>query len=237
MKRIQVNEYGFVVLMFEEILDFFENACDCLHFGEGKEDWYKATLPYVTEESANKIWDAAFTLMVAETQPDLKILEDIEWRPLEIICVADKDYEQVVKEHNVSLDSMRNNWWYLHGSLEAKFLYDKATILNFKDWAGPRTVKTLAYTGSINGISYEQNPRMIQQMCFTGIVPVKVHGVDEECVGYFWTEGHSYCTNIDKDGNEMNYPIWRQRGLVVLKSDKDDVAFAEEAYRKRQTIL
>ena len=79
-KIIQVNEFGYTIRMYDELLALFENACECLYYGEGKSSWFTEAESCMSHEDAVKLWKAAFTLMGEETQPDLELLKDITLR-------------------------------------------------------------------------------------------------------------------------------------------------------------
>lgn len=127
---------------------------------------------------------------------------------------TDKSYEELatLKTREMHL----SNWWYLHGKLEEIVGYDKAMMLNV-DELPHKTVPSIVYDECV--------------ILEDGIYPVEIIGIDEPCVGYFWTV-------IEKD---YLYPnknsSVQQRGLVCLKSDIEACKFARMEYTERSNHL
>jgi hypothetical protein len=125
-----------------------------------------------------------------------------------------------------------NSWWYLHGKLEDRVRYDKATAINCLD-AGYST-DALNYAGYRGEEAKIRNPENLlrKEMRVNGIIPVKVKGIKEMCVGYFWT---IECRPLRYNGKQ--YPCWEQRGLVCLKSDTEGREDALRKYTERRSWL
>lgn len=126
-----------------------------------------------------------------------------------------------------------NSWWYLHGELESIVGYDKAYTINCKS-AG-YSKETVNYSCICGNTVKElsSDGRLTRwEMHVNGIIPVQVKGVDEPCVGYFWTIEHS---DIFYEG--ISYPYWDQRGLVCLESDVVGRKYAEECMRRNAEHL
>lgn len=137
-------------------------------------------------------------------------------------------WEQVPEEQQDN-----NSWWYLHGKLCDRVGYDKAFTINCLD-AG-YSVDALNYASCCDGeVDETRDPENIlhKEMRVNGIIPVKVKGIKEMCVGYFWT--------IERRPlryNGKQYPCWEQRGLVCLKSDTEGRENALEKYTERRSWL
>ena len=158
---------------------------------------------------------------------------------LKMVNCCHKDVTNVCSQYSEK-GRNRNSWWYLHGELESASStenpYDKAIMLNLDEF--PEYTKEMLNWHEIrNGVSREPDPQFFQDVHINGIVDVEVYGVDEPCVGYFWTNDRGTCTNIDKDGNTIEFEMWEQRGYVCLKSDKASCEEAREAYCERKTCL
>lgn len=138
------------------------------------------------------------------------------------------DYESVPKDE---LDF--NNWWYLHGKLEDLIGYDKAYTTNCKSAGYSRQqINYSCISGRKVRELREDGNLMRYEMHLDGIVPVKVKGVDERCVGYFWTKE---LTETEYEGKQ--YTIWQQRGLICLESDKDGREYALSAFKEKRDSL
>lgn len=132
----------------------------------------------------------------------------------------------------VPIDELSNNdWWYLHGKLEEMVGYDKAAATNCKS-AG-YSIPTIHWR-EIHGnkVVSVLDPLTIHVMHVNAIIPVEVEGVDEQCIGFFWT-----ANEYDVYWNDMKYPKWEQRGLVCLMSDKKARAYAFKKFNEKSEIL
>ena len=155
----------------------------------------------------------------------LKMCVDSEsWVPKEFTG----DYKSVPKDE---LDY--NSWWYLHGELESLVGYDKAYTTNCKT-AGysKESINWSCIRGNNVAKVRDDEPITRWEMHVNGIIPVKVKGVDEICVGYFWTTEHS---PVYYEG--VPYPHWEQRGLVCLASDEKGRAYAQKCYDEHKRWL
>lgn len=124
-----------------------------------------------------------------------------------------------------------NSGWYLHGKLEELVKFDKALVTNCK--SGGFYKKTINYKKIVGDKVIEITKRKPKHMmCFDGIVDVEVEGIPEPCIGYFWTD--SYYTVYWR---KRPYQIWRQRGLVCLKSDIKGCEYAKQKYEERSGSL
>ena len=128
----------------------------------------------------------------ANTEEAIKILAD------------NKTYEMF---HND--DIVLTNWWYFHGDLQAKIGYDGGFIMNYEEL--PIIEKKEK--------PYRSNVETTYISIEDGVYKVKVHGIDEKCIGYFW--------NAD----------FGLRGLVVLESDYDSRQDAMIKYIDKPEIL
>lgn len=138
------------------------------------------------------------------------------------------DYESVPKDE---LDF--NNWWYLHGKLEDLVGYDKAYTTNCRSAGYSKQVINYSCIkgGKVRELREDGN-LFRYEMHLNGIVPVKVKGVEEQCIGYFWTTEWG---EAEYDG--QCYEIWRQRGLVCLESDKEGREYALSKMRAKADSL
>ena len=147
---------------------------------------------------------------------------------------AEKIVKQARKDNPCNLD--RNSWWYLHGQLASKFDYDKGVMLNLSEF--PQYVKKSVEFSILKGGTTDVDEFKDRYMAhINAVVPVEVIGESEECVGYFWTVREYIAHAYDKNGNVKSFPIWEQRGLVCLKSDKWSCDDAYEKYIQRAEML
>lgn len=155
-----------------------------------------------------------------------------EKKTLKMVCDYNPDakklIEEAVQENEFNLD--RNSWWFLHGKLEALCGgYDKATVLNlseFPEYQGD----TLKWTEIQGDIAIVQKFEKKKEMKINGIIPVKVVGVDEPCIGYFWITDEKTVTAVNEKKKEKQFQYWSQKGYVCLASDIEGCAQAKEEY-------
>ena len=84
-----------------------------------------------------------------------------------------------------------NSWWYLHGKLENIVGYDKAYTINcFSAGYSKETLNCLEWMGET--VIQVGDPLTRQQMYVNGIIPIEIEGINEPCLGYFWTEDYNY---------------------------------------------
>jgi len=124
-----------------------------------------------------------------------------------------------------------NNWWYLHGELERIVHFDKGDITNADELG--LTTKIIPWT-HISGnqvLEIAKDIKEYTQSNLEGIYPVTVEGINQPCVGYFWTADHKTVYYKDKA-----YQYYTQRGLVCLVSDKDGCEYAERLMKEKPRI-
>ena len=129
--------------------------------------------------------------------------------------------------------------WYLHGKLEDLCHYDLATIYNMTDFPG-ETRETLRWGTMINDKTLVEKLDYFQKSYLQGVFPVKVYGVREECIGYFWVTDERECIASAIPGNSgdrRKFKDWMQRGLVCLKSDTEAIEYAKERYAENSRNL
>ena len=63
-------------------------------------------------------------------------------------------------------------------------------------------------------------------MYANGEFEVEVDGINEECIGIFWTTRE----RLVKTDKGIKFKVWDQRGLVCMKTDTEAI---ERARRKR----
>ena len=128
----------------------------------------------------------------ANTEEAIKILAD------------DKTYKMFHKD-----DIILSNWWYFHGYLQTKIGFDRGSIINYEDLdIIEKKEKPFLSNVETTNISIKN-----------GIYEVKVHGINQKCIGYFW--------NVD----------FGLRGLVCLESDYDGRQYAMDKYIEKSTLL
>lgn len=123
-------------------------------------------------------------------------------------------------------DTDNNSWWYLHGRLEEMIGFDKAVVINCSD--EEVSSPTIAFS-RIDGdqVTSVRHEEPWYRMCYNGVTDVKVEGVEESCIGFFWTDNHH-----DVFYKGETYPMWDQRGYVCLKSDEEACKWAAEQQKQ-----
>ena len=129
------------------------------------------------------------------------------------------------------IETDKSSWWYLHGELTKITGYDKAIVTNVKSGGFSKdTIDWEEIDG--NKVKSVNSETPIPVMCVTGVVPVKIDGIDRECLGYFWTD------DVHKiRWKRKSWSYWTQRGVVVLKDNKEDVEYAERLFKERPKIF
>ena len=147
-----------------------------------------------------------------------KILKMVAWT-----CGGDNAFGTMNYEDIDEKEMDNNSWWYLHGKLEEMAGYDKATCINCREIgiSFPTINWTEIRGNEVTEIVEEEPERNV--MKFTGIIDVQIDGLDEECVGFFWVTDEQIVQYKDRV-----YPLWDQRGLVCLKSDKQSIEYAKK---------
>ena len=162
-------------------------------------------------------------------KPALKLcVDNVNWVPKEFAGTK-KQYQKAKQENELDFNSM----WYLHGELERLVGYDKAWAINCKSAGYSLESINWSYIRGENVFELADNNKLTRlEMHVNDIIPVQVKGVDEPCLGYFWTIEYS---PVYYEGKA--YPHWQQRGLVCLESDQKGRAYAMECYEKHRDIL
>jgi hypothetical protein len=131
----------------------------------------------------------------------------------------------ILQYEDINRDERDNNsWWYLHGELEDIVCFDKGTMVNCKTLGYSKP--TVDWISIYNGVVEEvrsNNPRWCAHI--NGIIKVKCIGIDEPCLGIFWTT-----RDRDVEWKGKMYPCWSQRGLVCLASDIEGLQYAAAHY-------
>lgn len=129
------------------------------------------------------------------------------------------------------LETDKSPWWYLHGELQEITGSDKAVATNIK--SGGFSMDTIDWEEIIDDqVKSVGTEDPIPVMHIEGIVPVKIDGIKRKCLGYFWVDDVK--TIFWKN---QEYPFWKQRGVVVLKDNEDDVKYAENLFEERPKIF
>ncbi len=168
-------------------------------------------------------------------EPTGKVLEVIpDWcmdnslkKKLNKIRKAGKCTDWTKLDGSIEFDN--NSWWYLHGKLESKVHYDKATILANKAGDSIDTVRWYSISGD-KCDSYSDKPH--KQMYVNGIRRCNVVGIHGDCLGFFWTADER-TIYYDKG----TFSKWEQRGLVVQRNDRMSVLYAYHKYLMKHECL
>lgn len=78
MTIILATYYGTQISMYAELQAEFENALDCLYYGEGKKQWFDRVTQQMSEKDAKKLWKEAFYFQAEDKQPDMEVLKTIK---------------------------------------------------------------------------------------------------------------------------------------------------------------
>lgn len=103
--------------------------------------------------------------------------------------------------------------WYLHGSLEKLFGFDKAVMTNCKA------------LNLSKPFVYDANKEPINKLYFNGEIDCEVEGCDKPCVAFLYTT------------NETNETTWIQRGLVCIKEDTEACEYARQKMNEKAKLL
>ena len=116
--------------------------------------------------------------------------------------------EREIKKKTFGLEPIdAPNFWYLHGALQHKFIFDKADM--YVDWE--------TYKSNIIEVKNEKN------YLVPGIYDVEIEGYDKPCKAFMWQT---------EDGG-----ITLLRGLVVDPTIKKDLEDAQKKYEEKSTML
>lgn len=150
------------------------------------------------------------------------VVDDASW----VDAKYSTDYDSIPR------DEIGFGGWYLHGKLEDLVGYDIAYATNCRTAGYSR--ETINYSVIRGGkvVELEEGGKLRHEMHINDIVPVKVKGVEESCIGYFWT---IVLTEVQYEG-EL-YTIYRQRGLVCLESDQEGREYALTAFKEKRSDL
>lgn len=203
---------------------------------ENLKDYFNNT----SKEQLIKDWKAISELNTIG--PDV-----IEWaaqvkktnKPI-LLPYYNQDYKTIADSSIDSNNYVLNNWWYLHGELEDRLHYDKASIINAANldfvfympcFDTLNIDDDYRYKGKLSKIEYK--PFILT----TGIYDCIVIGIEEPCIGYFWTTevGPIKLTYNDKLVYKGKYGL--QRGLVCLQSDKKSCQYAYNKFKEKSNCL
>lgn len=123
-------------------------------------------------------------------------------------ALIDEEPEREIKKKTFGLEPVDAlNFWYLHGALQHKFIFDKADM--YVDWD--------TYKSNIIEVKNEKN------YLVPGIYDVEIEGYDKPCKAFMWQT---------EDGG-----ITLLRGLVVDPTIKKDLEDAQKKYEEKSTML
>lgn len=159
---------------------------------------------------------------------------------LKLVSWYDDNYKSIIKKAEESNNVAYADWWYLHGKLENIFGYDKASIINAKEC--PQYIRKLPNTSSLgsDGNIWKGKTsefEFIPYLYLNGIIDCEIIGVNEPCIGYFWTTNESPLEITNDSGEVFRDIYWHQRGLVCLKSDKEGCEYALKRYKEKVKFL
>ena len=137
---------------------------------------------------------------------------------------------------------IESNGFYLHGKLESKIGYDLVSIINAKEC--PEIIKYIPeidildiYSDWASGIANNQI-KLVPKFYYNGILDCNVIGIDESCIGYFWTvDEKELLVSAFYSKETFKGLYWCQRGLICLKSDIEACKDAEEKYNTKKVYI
>lgn len=159
---------------------------------------------------------------------------------LKLLPYYHENYDSIAKEAEETDNLVYNNWWYLHGKLEEILHYDKASVINAKEC--PEFIKMVPkaeHLGS-NGtvwIGRVKSFKFVPWLHINDIIECEVLGINEPCIGYFWTTNELAMTIVSESGECFDDCYWQQKGLVCLKSDVEGCEYALEKFNEKAIIL
>lgn len=161
---------------------------------------------------------------------------------LKLLPYYHEDYDKIEKEAVNTNNFTYNNWWYLHGELENILHYDKASVINAKEC--PELVKMIPYVSELRfGVKDEfwkgtvDKINLVPHLYINDIIECEVIGIEEECIGYFWTTEELPLKIFSKTGEIFTGTLWKQRGLVCFKSDAEGCKYALRKYKEKAVML
>lgn len=149
---------------------------------------------------------------------------------LKLLPYYHENYDSIAKEAVKTGNFIWGSWWYLHGKLEDILGYDKASVINAKEC--PEYIRMIHGIDSLSG-----NKAIIPELYINDIIECEVVGVEEPCIGYFWTTNEWATTISSESGECFDNPHWDQRGLVCLKSDVEGCEYALKKYKEKSRSL
>ncbi len=159
---------------------------------------------------------------------------------LKLLPYYHENYDSIAKEAEETGNYVYNNWWYLHGKLEDILHYDKASIINAKEC--PEFIKMVPEAEKLGGdgtiwTGRVKSFKFIPWLYLNDIVECEVLGIEEPCVGYFWTTDELAMTITSESGECFDDHHWFQRGLICLKSDIESCEYALKKFTEKETFL
>lgn len=159
---------------------------------------------------------------------------------LKLLPYYHKNYDSIYKEAENTDNVAYNNRWYLHGELEYRLGYDRASIINAREC--PEYIKLVPEVDRLKG--YENiwtgkvdSFKLIPHLYAKGIIECEVIGIEEPCIGYFWTTNELPMMITSKDGMKYEGTYWFQRGLICLKSDIEGCEYAFKKYNEKTDMI
>ena len=122
--------------------------------------------------------------------------------------LINEENEREIKKKTFGLELINApNFWYLHGTLQHKFIFDKAYM--FVDYE--------TYKSDIVEMKDEKS------YFVSGIYDVEVEGYDKPCKAFMWQTEEGGMTLL--------------RGLIVDPTVEDDLRDAQKKYEEKPLIL
>lgn len=123
-------------------------------------------------------------------------------------ALIDEENEKEIKKKTLGLEFIdAPNFWYLHGALQHKFVFDKAHMYVDREVFNSDIVE-----------NHDGHLYLIQ-----GIYNVKVEGYDKPCKAFMWQS--------EEDGKFL------LRGLVVDATIEEDLKDAQKKYEEKPFML
>ena len=124
------------------------------------------------------------------------------------LTLINEDRDREIKRMSFELLPIEApSFWYLHGVLQHKFIFDKANMyVDLETYQSPIVERHGAKT-----------------YLATGIYDVEVEGYDKPCKAFMWQS---------EEGGEILL-----RGLVVDPTIKEDLEYAQKKYEEKALIL
>lgn len=152
---------------------------------------------------------------------------------IELVPQIDANYE-ILKNLEENLRLAYCDGIYAHGKLENLLGYDRLQVIV------PEDIFSIDYIKFYPNANFGRKQfyfNLSPLMFLEGIYECNVLGVNKPCVGYFWTIEKEEL-NLTVYGNiNLTVSKWRQKGLVLLPDDKENIEFANKHYLMKSVLI